>query len=180
MKTENGKRKTVGRYLITGVAGSGKSTIAYELSRRGYAAYDTDAGFSYYANKQTGQKVTRPLHPTLEWYDKHERVFDEKVLQNLFKKHQDEDLLICSITANQKKYYPQFDKIFLLTADDELLAHRLQTRTTSHFGKHPVDFHRVFAGKQAWENEVRAAGAFEIDSSKPIKKVVDQILKQLK
>ncbi len=168
-----------GRYLITGVAGSGKTSVAAELRRRGYAAYDADAGFSYYADKTTGRKVIRPHNPTLDWYEKHERVFDERVLENLFKKHTAEPLFICSITANQKKYYREFDKIFLLTADDDVLAHRLQTRTTSHFGKQPIDFHRVFAGKLDFEDELRRLGAFEINTEQPIDKAVDQILSKV-
>ena len=167
------------RYLITGVAGTGKSTVGHQLHKRGYAAYDTDAGFSYYADKKTGRQVEKPAGPTFSWYEHHERVFEEKRLEQLFDQHANEPLFICSITANQKKYYPQFDKIFLLTADDELLMHRLNTRTTSEFGKHPVDFHRVFAGKKAWEDELRAEGAIEIDSSKSIETVVGQILDHL-
>lgn len=168
-----------GKYLITGVAGSGKSTVAHKLSDLGYAAYDVDAGFSHYANKKTGRPVQKPSDPTLSWYEHHERVFDEAVLEDLFQKHAHEPIFICAITANQKKYYPQFDKIFLLTASDDLLMHRLKTRTTSEFGKHPVDFHRVFAGKKTFEDEVRAAGAFEVDSTQSIHKVVDQVLAHL-
>lgn len=163
------------KYLITGVAGSGKSTVAHELSKRGYAAYDTDAGFSYYVEKATGKRCDHPQTPSLEWYAEHERVFDEEILEGLFKKHAGEPIFICSITANQKKYYPQFDKIFLLSAKDDLLAHRLQTRTNSDFGKHPVDFHRVFAGKKDFEDEVIAAGGIKIDSSRSLGTVIDEI-----
>ena len=31
------------KYLVTGQAGSGKSSVAAEFQRRGFAAYDTDA-----------------------------------------------------------------------------------------------------------------------------------------
>lgn len=164
------------KYLITGVAGTGKSTIAHELAKLGYAAYDADAGFSFYVDKQTRRPVPHPKTPSLEWYAEHERIFDEAVLEKLFKKHVDEPLFLASITANQSKYYPQFDKIFLLTADDETLAHRLKTRTTSDFGKHPVDLHRVLSGQKDFDQSVRAAGAIEIDSSKPIETVAKQIL----
>lgn len=167
------------KYLITGVAGSGKSSVAHELSKLGYAAYDTDAGFSYYADKKTGLKVDKPTSPTLDWYEHHERVFNEAVLESLFEHHKDEPIFICSITANQKKYYPQFDKIFLLSASDDILMHRIKTRTTSEFGKHPVDFHRVFAGKDEFEDEVMDRGAIKIDSSVPINTVIDQILSQI-
>lgn len=164
------------KYLITGVAGTGKSTIAKELRTRGYAAFDTETGFSYHINKKNGEQSVYPANPSIEWYDAHERVFDEKVLKNLFKKHARETLFICSITSNQKKYYPQFDKIFLLTADDETLIKRIEQRTDNHFGKHPLELKRIIERRQAFDNELKAIDAVVIDSTKPIKKVVDEIL----
>lgn len=167
------------RYLITGVAGTGKSTVAEELRKRGYSAYDADAGFSYYVEKATGKRCDHPQTPSLEWYAGHERVFDEAVLEELFKKHAQEPLFICSITANQIKYYPQFDKIFLLTADDTTIAKRLEMRTNSDFGKHPVDMHRVLSGRPDFDDSVRKAGAVEIDSTQPLEEVVEQVLSHL-
>lgn len=168
------------RYLITGVAGTGKSTLAHELRRRGLAAYDTEEGFSYYADKQTGQPAVRPTEPTPEWYDKHHRIFDEKVLMNLFKKHQDEPLFIASITANQAKFYPQFDKLFLLTVPDDIITHRLGTRTNNYFGRHPLDLARVIGRHQQFDEELIADGAVTIDSTRPIEAVADDILAHTK
>jgi broad-specificity NMP kinase len=164
-------------YLITGVAGTGKSTIAKELHHRGYAAYDTEEGFSYYVDKQTGERCAYPKQPSQEWYDRHERVFDEKVLMNLLKKHADEPLFICSITANQIKYYPQFDKIFLLTAPDDVITHRLGTRTNNYFGRHPLDLARVIGRHEQFDDELKAAGAVVIDSTQPLDTVADEIIK---
>lgn len=167
------------RYLITGVAGTGKSTIAEELSRRGYAAFDADAGFSYYVDKETGERFDKPDEPSFEWYAKHERVFDEAVLENLFQDYQGEALFLCCITANQSKYYDQFDKIFLLTADDETIMSRLKMRTNSDFGKHPIDLHRVLSGRTDFDESVKKAGAAVIDSTQPFEQVVEQILNQV-
>jgi gluconate kinase len=167
------------KYLITGVAGTGKSTIAQELRRRGSAAYDTEEGFSYYVDKQTGERCAYPATPSEAWYMNHERVFDEKVLNNLFKKHADEPLFISSITANQKKFYGQFKKIFLLTTDDDLITHRLGTRTNNYFGRHPLDLQRVISRHQAFDDELEAAGAIVVDASKPIEQMVDDILSHI-
>lgn len=167
-------------FLITGVAGTGKSTVAKELRQRGYAAYDTEEGFSYYANKDTGQRVERPHEPTPEWYEKHERVFDERVLMNLLKKHASEPLFISSITANQAKYYPEFDKIFLLTAPDEVITHRLGTRTNNYFGRHPLDLQRVIGRHQQFDDELKAIGAVVIDSTQPLPKVIEEIISSTK
>ena len=168
------------RYLITGVAGTGKSTLAKELRRRGYAAYDTEEGFSYYIDKRTGERCAYPKQPSQEWYDSHERVFDEKILMNLMKKHADEPLFIASITANQAKFYPQFDKIFLLSAPDEVVTHRLGTRTNNYFGRHPLDLQRVVGRHEQFDDELKAIGAIVIDSTRPIETVADEILKIIK
>jgi dephospho-CoA kinase len=164
------------RYLITGVAGTGKSTVAAELSKRGYAAFDADAGFSYYVEKSTGKRCDHPQTPSLEWYAQHERVFDEAVLEHIFADYEGEPLFLASITANQSKYYDRFDKIFLLSADDQTIATRLKMRTNSDFGKHPVDMHRVLSGKADFDESVKKAGAVVIDSTQPLEKVVGQIL----
>jgi broad-specificity NMP kinase len=166
------------KYLITGVAGTGKSTLARELRKRGCAAYDTEEGFSYYVDKKTGERCAYPAEPSQEWYDGHERVFDEKVLMNLMKKHADETLFICSITANQAKFYPQFDKIFLLTAPDDVVSYRLGTRTNNYFGRHPLDLARVIGRHQQFDDELKALGAVVVDSTRPIEAVADDILKQ--
>lgn len=164
------------KYLITGVAGTGKSTLAKELRHRGYAAYDVEEGFSYHTNRLTGERASYPTNPTPEWYENHERVFDEKVLMNLMKKHQAEPLFICSITANQAKYYPQFDKIFLLTAPDSVVTHRLGTRTNNYFGRHPLELQRVIGRHQQFDDELKALGAQPIDSTHPIEAVADEIV----
>lgn len=164
------------KYLITGVAGTGKSTASRELRRRGYAAYDTEEGFSYHIHKVTGERAVYPANPTPEWYEQHERVFDEKILENLFKKHTDEPLFIASITANQAKYYPQFDKLFLLTAPDEIIIHRLGTRTNNYFGRNPLELQRVIGRHQQFDDELKACGAIEIDATQPIGKMVDEII----
>jgi broad-specificity NMP kinase len=167
-------------YLITGVAGTGKSTLAKELKRRGYAAYDTEEGFSYYIDKASGERCAYPKEPSPEWYGKHERVFDEKVLMNLLKKHAQEPLFIASITANQAKYYDQFDKIFLLTAPDEVIVHRLGTRTNNYFGRHPLDLQRVIGRHQQFDDELTALGAQPVDSTQPIEIVAGEIIEATK
>jgi dephospho-CoA kinase len=167
------------KYLITGVAGTGKSTAAKELRRRGYAAYDTEEGFSYYIDKTTGERCAYPKNPSPEWYETHERVFDEKILLNLFEKHRDEPLFISTITANQSKFYQQFAKIFLLSAPDDIITHRLGTRTNNYFGRHPLDLQRVIGRHQQFDDELKAVGAVQIDANRPIDQMVDQILEHL-
>ena len=98
---------------------------------------------------------------------------------NLLKKHADEPLFICSITANQSKYYSEFQKIFLLSAPDDVITHRLGTRTNNYFGRHPLDLQRVIGRHQQFDDELKAVGAVPIDSTKPINDVVSEILSNI-
>lgn len=48
-------------YLITGASGTGKTSVAKELRRRGYLAYDGDATLAYHADPETHQPMTETL-----------------------------------------------------------------------------------------------------------------------
>ena len=102
------------------------------------------------------------------------------MLENLFEKHAKQPLFISSITANQKKFYPQFDKIFLLTADNDTIIRNIEKRTDNQFGKHPLELQRILSRKQAFEDELESEGAIVIDSTEPIDQVVDNILEHTK
>lgn len=62
--------------LITGISTSGKSTIAKELVKRGYEAYDTEHnGISAWYNKETNERAAefgQVPERTKEWMDQHE------------------------------------------------------------------------------------------------------------
>jgi adenylate kinase family enzyme len=64
--------------LITGSSTSGKSTIAKELVKRGYEAYDTEHnGVSGWHNKATGKWVAgfgEMPERTSTWFSQHEWV----------------------------------------------------------------------------------------------------------
>ncbi len=47
-----------GIIYITGIGGSGKSSVKEELKKRGYEAHDVDEGFANFFNIKTNEKVT--------------------------------------------------------------------------------------------------------------------------
>ena len=58
---------------ITGVSGSGKSTVAQELKKRGYEAYDAEEGFSYWFDRKTHK-----IYKKLSKYNSHTPEFHQK------------------------------------------------------------------------------------------------------
>jgi dephospho-CoA kinase len=164
------------KYLVTGQAGSGKSSVAAELRRRGFAAYDTDAmpdvtGFDY---ADTGLPVGpgEIEHPIdfrrFSWNWRLDRLGE--LLASA------DEVFICAITSNTVEERHLFDRVFVLVPDRETLARRLRERTNNSFGKDSREAEPVLAHNDVIADEWRARGGIPIDSSQPLEAVVDQIV----
>ena len=97
------------RVLITGMSGTGKSSLLDELAARGYRTVDTDYG-GYF------QVIDG------------ERRWREDRISALLSSAPDEFpgvLFVQGTTRNQVLFYPCFDRIVLLSAPPEVLAERL-------------------------------------------------------
>lgn len=164
------------RCLVTGQAGSGKSSVAAELRRRGFAAFDTDAmpevtGFDY---ADTGLPVGpgEIQHPIdFARFSWNWRL--EPLLELL---GADEDVFICAITSNTVELAHLFDRVFVLVPDRATLARRLQARTNNSFGKDPAEAEPVLAHNDVIAEEWRARGGIPIDANRPLAEVVDEIV----
>ena len=164
------------KVLVTGQAGSGKSSVAAELARRGFAAYDTDAmpevtGFD---SVETGAPPTREeiSHPIdfsrVAWNWRLDKLGE--LLAGA------DDVFICAITSNTVENADLFDRVFVLVPDRETLARRLRERTNNNFGKDPAEAEPVLAHNDVIADEWRARGGIPIDSALPLGEVVDEIL----
>jgi gluconate kinase len=168
----------VGKYLITGRGGTGKSTIALELKRHGYRAFDGDSvpGLARWEDRKTGQALA--IDPA--GYINFEQVawaWNAETLTRLLATH--DDLFLCGSSSNQSDYYSLFDAIFVLVLDAETHDFRLRTRARD-FGKHPNLRRKIVAGHQKFAEELVATGAIPIDATQPLEKVIATILGKLK
>ncbi len=166
--------------LITGVSGSGKTTIAAELTERGYKACNMDQaeGLSAWVDIATGEVATDNRETVPGWLEKYDWRWGEQKLHQLLS--QNSDTFFCGSSGNQAQFYPLFDKVFLLEMNDELIQDRIFNYERDHtYGRRPGELETILGYYKSFQDTAKAAGAEVINPDQPLAKVVDDILKQV-
>jgi dephospho-CoA kinase len=160
----------VKRVLLTGMSGTGKSSVLSELRARGYKTVDTDYG-GWTEQVDVPPSSDRPGDlPTKEW------LWREDLMARHLSTEDAEILFVSGAARNQTKFYGQFDHVVLLTAPVPVIAERLVGRTNNPYGKDPAELAEVLGLKQMVEPALRRAADLEIDTSIPLDEVVEKIL----
>jgi dephospho-CoA kinase len=146
------------RVLITGMSGTGKSTVIQELSVRGYRAVDLDQpGWSVHADDG-------------DW------IWNEDRVWRLFSEAGDGMLFLSGCAENQVKFHEQFEHIVLLSAPEQVIIERLATRTNNPYGKDPAELAEVLGYLETIEPRLRRVADYEIDTSVALEEVVEKVL----
>ncbi|MFF0491484.1 dephospho-CoA kinase [Nocardia sp. NPDC004068] len=135
--------------LLTGMSGTGKSTVLKSLSERGFRAVDTDSG---------------------GWIDEPdgtERRWLEDRIAALLAAHErsGEALFVAGTVWNQYVFYERFDYVVLLSAPVEVMLERIAARESNPFGKTAEERERIIADTAEVVPMLRAAATVEIDTS---------------
>lgn len=149
------------RVLLTGMSGTGKSTVVRALVARGIHAVDADDGL---------------CEPTP---DGRQRLREDAV-EALLEAARDAPLVLAACEENQVRFQPRFDAIVLLSAPADVLVERLAARTTNPFGSRPGEVERILADLREIEPLLRRVAHREIDATAPLEAVVDAVLAVLR
>jgi dephospho-CoA kinase len=147
------------RILVTGMSGTGKSTVLGELARLGYTTVETD------------------VEPFSEWSDEAGGyVWNEALVAELLEHEHEATLFMSGTVSNQGRLYDRFDAVVLLSAPAEVLLQRIASRTTNPFGKSPEERARILADLAEVEPRLRASCTHELDATRPVAAVVAELV----
>ena len=146
------------RVLLTGMSGTGKSSVVEELVARGYKAVDTDDGFCDV--QPDGRQLWR-----------------EDAIRQLLATEDADVLFLAGCEENQGTFHQQFDHIVLLSAPLGTMVERLQTRTNNEYGKSPLELSRFLEDVETVEPLLRRAADHEVRTTAPLDDVVATILR---
>jgi shikimate kinase len=155
--------RSMGRVLVTGMSGTGKSTALAELGRRGFRVVDTDSpAWSEWIPAADGGDG--------EWLWREDRIAE------LLTGNDDRTLYVSGCMSNQGKFYDRFDAVVLLSAPAEVILERVENRTTNDYGKGPGEHDRILSHLGSVEPLLRATCTHELDASRPLDDVVEALI----
>jgi broad-specificity NMP kinase len=147
------------RVLLTGMSGTGKSTLVGELRRRGHLALDADDdGFSEpRADGRWGWRADRVA---------------------ALLARETEGLLFFAGCSEEQIELP-FDYRVLLTAPRPVLIERLRTRTGNGYGARDAELAQVLADLAEVEPLLRRSADLVLETTAPAADVADRLLERV-
>ena len=139
------------RVLLTGMSGSGKTTVRAELERRGHRTVETD---------DPG------------WH-RSDGGWHEPRMAALLAAHA--DLLVVGTADNQGTFYDRFAHVVLLSAPAEVLLARVASRTTNPYGRTAEQRAEILGHLRAVEPLLRRGASLELDGRRPTAELADVV-----
>jgi len=166
------------KIYITGLSGTGKTSIVEALSKKGIRAVDIDDDLCHWENKHTSEHTEWHPGKDDEWHETHTWLCDTEDLKKRLGGA--EHVVVVGLADNQNDYLSLFDKVFVLHCRPEVFLARIQTRTNNDFGKLPPEQRKLLNWERTFETEMVQKGAVPLDAERPLEKVVEDIISNLR
>lgn len=126
--------------MIEGISGSGKTTVAEELRRRGYHVIDGDIELAYRGYPETGEQLSELDHKRAldnpEYGQKH-WIWDIDKIKSLLTDHSNAISFFCGGSRNFSTFSDLLDGVFILEVDD---INEILRRIDERVARDPTDW----------------------------------------
>jgi dephospho-CoA kinase len=139
------------RVLITGMSGTGKSTLLAALADRGYATVDTD---------DDGWTLPNGL-------------WDAGRMFNLL--NNSSTVVVSGTVENQGDFYGDFECVVLLAAPLEVLLDRVTRRANNPYGRTEAEREDIARYTREVEPLLRRSATVELDAREPTEVLADAV-----
>jgi shikimate kinase len=139
------------RVLITGMSGTGKTTLLGELSRRGHRTLDTDYDGWVLADSTWDEtRMAAYLGST-------------------------SSVIVSGTVENQGHFYDRFEAVVLLSASVDVLIERVSVRTNNPYGNLETEQSAIRQQVLDVEPLLRQGATLELDGRRPVSELADTI-----
>jgi shikimate kinase len=151
----------VAKVLVTGMSGTGKSSVLRVLAARGHRVVDTDTDeWSEWAVDDNGEP---------DW------IWREDAIAELLAGHDGGHLFVAGCRTNQGRFYDRFDQVVLLSAPAETLLARIDGRSDNPYGKSAGERELVLRHLEQVEPLLRATATAELDATAPLDELASRL-----
>lgn len=155
--------------LITGIVGSGKSTVAQQLMRQGNNVIELDEIKDLVINlDETLNTDKLTIENQYNW------LYDKATLQDIISKQQAEVAFYCGVAGNIDELAKFFTGVILLKSSKTDISERLDERTAAA-GLVNQTHDWTLAWKESWESHLEDAGAIVVSTSGDLANTVKEI-----
>jgi GrpB-like predicted nucleotidyltransferase (UPF0157 family)/adenylate kinase family enzyme len=146
------------RVLVTGMSGTGKSTLVALLRERGVTAVDTDDGY-------------------VDVLDDGSQRWRVTLVRSVLETPRATPLVVAGCEENMVEVLDGFDLVVLLSAPRAVLVERLASRTTNRFGRSPDELARILDDLDVIEPRLRAIADHELVTTVPAHETADELMR---
>jgi|SRR4051794_8233797 shikimate kinase len=139
------------RVLLTGMSGTGKTTVLDELQRRGHITVDTD----------------------YDGWESPSGTWDEGRMHQLLASNP--DVVVSGTAENQGRFYDRFEHVVLISAPLPVLVERVTRRSNNPYGKTPKQRAEIARYLNTVEPLLRRGATLELDGQRPVAELADVI-----